>query len=280
MIVVKLKWEIIEENDRVLLILPEHIDFSHPDIFATFRETIQQIKCKFVVAVILNFKEADILKYENVYDREFQLLNHTSLLNNTDFLKHHNNDVIYVLQDKKTILDIVFFTKIIINTYHCDDTLIKQLKVLNIPMQYGICIFNEIITMNIFLKGSVSLIIGETDEPFVCDSPVDMIFNCSGYFMENAITYEEATICIDVFHDLTYRLNELETTPIFIGKFKFDKPNIRTMWNSYFEKKYGVYDIHAYESFEPKKYYRISKDVPNLLKIHDLQKSDLLSIHS
>ena len=158
MIVVKLNWDIIEEDDKVLLILPEDTDFTHPDIVATFRESIHKIKCDFVVAMISNFKEADILNYEELYDTEFQLLKNVALLKYNRFLKHHNRSVLYILQERTNMPS--FFTKVVINTLNCNDLLF--LKELKIPMHYGMCVFNEIITMNIFMKGSISLVIGET----------------------------------------------------------------------------------------------------------------------
>lgn len=280
MIIVKLKWDIIEKDDSVLLILPQYIDFTHPNIFSTFRESIKKINCKFVVAIISNFKEDDIIKYEDVYDNEFQLLKDTSFLYNTGFLKYHHGDVIYVLQDIDSIKNSTFFTKVVINTFDCDEYLIEKLKSLNVPMEYGICVFNEIINANIFLKGTISLIIGEIEKPLLCEKPIDMIFNCSKFFIEGAVSYEEPTICIDVLHDLKYRLDELTTIPIFVGKFKFDNLDIKKVWNSYFTKINCIYDIDAYETLEPTQNYRISKDIPNLLKMYHSKKADLLRIHS
>ena len=264
MIVVKLNWNIIEEDDRVLLILPRETDYTHQDIVATFRESIQKIKCKFVVVIISSFKKEHILEYEELYDREFQLLKNVALLKNEDFLKYHNNDTIYVLQDTKSIMTTPFFTKVIINTLNCNHLFVRQLKVLKIPIQYGMCVFNEIITMKLFMNGSISLIIGEIKTPINQEKPVDLIFNCSGFFMKNAVSYEEPTICIDVLHDLTHRLKELDTIHVFIGKFTFDNADIEKKWNTYFEKKRCIYDTFAYETLKPKTNYRLSKDISNL----------------
>ena len=274
MVVIKLNWDVIEEDDRVLLILPEETDFTHPDIVATFRESIHKIKCEFVVAIVSNFKEADILKYEELYDTEFQLLNNVALLKNNRFLKHHNSSVVYILHKDMKIP--AFFTKVVINTFKCD--MIPSLKELKIPIHYGICVFNEIITMNLFMKGSISLVIGETKTPFINETPVDLIFNCSGFFIEDAVSYEESIICIDVFNDLVYRLEELDTIVLFIGKFTFDNAEIEKRWKTYFTKQNCIYDTDAYETLKPKMHCRLSKDVPNLLKMYHSQKSDLLGI--
>ena len=276
MVVIKLNWDIIEEDDRVLLILPNDTDFTHPDIVATFRESIHKINCEFVVTIISNFKEADILKYEELYDTEFQLLKNLELLKNTHFLKHHNSSVVYILQQDMMKIT-PFFTKVVINTLNCD---VKFLKELKIPLHYGICVFNEIITMNIFMKGSISLVIGETIKPFIHDKPVDLIFNCSGFFIKDSVSYEESIICIDVFNDLVYRLEELDTIVLFIGKFTFDNAEIEKRWHTYFTKQKCIYDTDAYETLKPKAHCRLSKDVPNLLKMYHLQKSDLLGITS
>jgi hypothetical protein len=275
MIVVKLNWDIIEEDDKVLVILPEETEFTHPDIVATFRESIHKIKCEFVVAMISNFNEDDILKYEELYDIEFQLLKNVALLKNNRFLKHHNKSVVYILQGDTKITP--FFTKVVINTLNCDKlTFLKELK---IPMHYGMCVFNEIITMNVFMKGSISLVIGETRRPFVNEEPVDLIFNCSGFFIKDSVSYEESIICIDVIHDLIYRLEKLDTIVLFIGKFTFDNADIEKRWNTFFTKQKCIYDTDAYETLKPKTNSRFSKDVPNLLKMYYSKKSDLLGIN-
>jgi hypothetical protein len=280
MIVVKLKWDIIEKEDRVLLILPNDHSLTHPDIISIFRETIKKIKCAFVAIIIPHFNDNDILKYEELYDTEFQFLKNVSSFKNDDFLKHHNSNVMYILQDTASIMCTSFFTKIIIDTLNCSEVFVQQLKSLNVPIQYGMCVFNEIITMNIFMKGTISLIVGEIKNTlFFPEKKVDMIFNCSGFFIKNSVAYEEPTICIDVLHDLTYRLNEMNTIPIFIGKFRFDNPQIEKLWQDYFTKTICIYDIDAYETLRPTENYRISKDIPNLLKMYYSNKSDLLCIH-
>ena len=128
------------------------------------------------------------------------------------------------------------------------------------------------------MKGSISLVIGETKKPFIQDKPVDLIFNCSGFFIKDAVSYEEPIICIDVFNDLVYRLEELDTIVLFIGKFTFDNSEIEKRWHTYFTKQKCIYDTDAYETLKPKAHCRLSKDVPNLLKMYHLQKSDILGI--
>ena len=284
MVVVKLKWELVEENDKVLLILPDicrYKNFTNPHILNAFRESVKKIKCKFVVVIIPNliFTQRNILKYEELYDNEFQWLSNVSLLNDTTFLDYHNESVMYILQDTTSFIDTSFFSKIVINTLNCDELCIRQLKSLHIPLHYGICVFEEIINMSIFLNGTISLIIGKTEEKISKESMVDMIFNCSGKFIKNSISYEEPTICIDVFSDLIYRLDKLKTIPIFIGEFSFENSQIETRWNSYFTKKICIYDISAYETLKPIANYRLSKDIPNLLKMFYSQNSDLLHIN-
>jgi hypothetical protein len=129
------------------------------------------------------------------------------------------------------------------------------------------------------MNGSISLIIGEIKTPINQEKPVDLIFNCSGFFIKDSVSYEESIICIDVFNDLIYRLDELDTIILFIGKFTFDNAEIEKRWNAYFTKQKCIYDTDAYETLKPKMHYRLSKDVPNLLKMYHSQKSDLLGIH-
>jgi hypothetical protein len=65
---------------------------------------------------------------------------------------------------------------------------------------------------------------------------------------------------------------------LFIGKFAFDNAEIEKRWHTFFTKQKCIYDTDAYETLKPKKHCRLSKDVPNLLKMYHLQKSDLLGI--
>jgi hypothetical protein len=283
MVVIKLKWDIVEEYDKVLLVIPDIcVYYTHQEIINSFRESIQKIKCKFLVIVTNKNITKHILKYEELYDKEFQWITDISTLENEEFLKHNNQDIAYMLQNRDFLTNnnTTFFTKIIINTLDCEEIFIRNLKSLKVPIHYGICVFQEIINMNIFMmNGTISLIIGKTSTPIVVGENVDLIFNCNGHFIKGAISYEEPIICIDVFSDLMYRLGQINTTPIFIGEFSFYNSRIETRWNSYFSKKLCIYDIDAFQTLKPQKNFRLSKDIPNLLKMFHSKVSDILQIN-
>lgn len=263
MIVVKILWDIIEETDITLLVLPSiQRHYNHESILQSFRESIHAIKCKFLIVLVEN-PPCDLILYEDMYDKEFMVLKDLSYINDPSFLEHHNPSIAYLLQNNKDILKNHLFTKIIINTLQCEETLLEQIKSLNVPTHYGLCVFQEIITAKIFLKEHPYFIHGKTT--IECDYENAYHFYCS----------DDGVVCHDSFNDIIYGI---QGVPIFVGTFTFYDEKVKHRWDTYFNNKVCIYDLDAFESLKPIKNYRISKDIPNLMKLFYTQNSDILTI--
>jgi hypothetical protein len=266
MVVVKILWDIVKYDDITLLILPYiNTRYTNDIILQSFRECIEVIKCKYLVVFIPYEKQLeDILLYEDTFDKEFRVIKNINVLNDPEFLKHHDPSIAYLLQQTSTF-PITFFTKIIINTLHCSENILHDIKSSKVPTHYGLCVFQEIITANIFIKEKPFLIYGKTSTECGFD-------NIDCYYCE-----EDGIVTHDMFNDL---IDEMNGTPIFIGSFTIDDEKIKNRWNTFFSGKLCIYDLDAFESLQPTINYRLTKDVPNLLRLLTSKQTDLLMISS
>lgn len=274
----KLVWNLVKEDDRILLILPNVDNYNDKYVLANFRESINAVyksKPKYVVVYLPNttvLSDKVIHLYETVYNIEIQWLTELSLLNNADFMQHHKPSLLYILKKEALHIDYTkYFDKAI------TDTLTTNLKhTLNIPINYGISAFEEILNVQIYLnkllskicqpldalryhRTDLTFIIGKTSIPIEVLTEMIMdvleinmcalVFNCNNElapaleYIERIITndipfvyYEEPTICIDVYSDLVNRLKKLSATHIFIGDFRFSDEDVRSKWLEYTSK--------------------------------------------
>jgi hypothetical protein len=322
---IKLIWELIDANDRVLLFLPDiarYKSLTNRHVLASFRESVKKIyksHPKYVVLFVPN-ENVDLYEFERVYDVEIQWLTDLDLLHDTNgFMAHHKPRVLYLLTTKRIEpLYSKYFDKAITDTLYlrtCD------IDALDIPIRYGKSAFEDILTVEIYIKKflmnlegraaasdmhyDVAFIVGESDPCTTADmlnaaldaDVCSLIFNCNpavapmliNYNEITCVNYDNANICIDVFSDMTSRLDnlcQLYTTFIFIGKFTFNDKATETKWSKYTEtiQNIGIFDTCAFTSLldeipdKKVKHFRISKELPKMIDMFVDQTSDPLGI--
>jgi hypothetical protein len=123
-------------------------------------------------------------------------------------------------------------------------------------------------------------------------SNIKVLENNKSRYATSFVYYEEATICIDVFSDLTERLDKLSslhTTYIFIGSFDFNDNDIKTKWYNYIEhlENASIYDIDAFSSLlrdikdnAHLKKFRISNEITTVIDIFISKNTDVLELEN
>jgi hypothetical protein len=322
---IKLIWELIDVDDRVLLFLPDiarYKSLTNRHVLASFRESVKNIyksNPKYVVLFVPN-ENIDLYEFERVYDVEIQWLTDLNVLHDTDgFMTHHKPRVLYLLTTKRIEPQYSkYFDKAIADTLYirtCD------IDALDIPIKYGKSAFEEILNVQIYIKKfllklegraaptdmhyDVAFIVGESDPRTTADmlnvaldaDVCSLIFNCNpaiapmliNYNEIACVNYDNANICVDVFSEMTSRLDnlcQLYTTFIFIGTFQFNDKATETKWSKYIEtvENICIFDTCAFTSLldeipdKKVKHFRISKELPKMIDIFVYRSSDPLRI--
>jgi hypothetical protein len=244
---IKLIWELVDPNDRVLLCLPDitrYKSLTNRHVLASFRESVKNIyksNPKYVVLFVPN-DTVDLYEFERVYDTEIHTLTDLDLLHDTDgFMAYHKPRVLYIL-NTKTLLEpqnisyAKYFDKAIADTLYLST---RDKDALDIPIRYGKSAFEEILNVQIYINKlvhklnaplinihyDVAFIVGESDPRTTADminlalyaDVCSLIFNCNYAIAPmlindkniTCVDYDDANICVDVFSDMSSRLGDL-----------------------------------------------------------------------
>lgn len=170
MFIVKTEWNVLEENDRVCIFLPDIVKYAgikNNKVIQQFRQTICEIlknSPKYIVAVVPeHITLDDYYIYEEFYNIELQKIKSMDVFNNDLFNQYLKNDKLYVIESgineifkeitkKNTDIVIIDDTSIDIN-----NKIIKEYYNGNVKM--GKCYMDDTINISTYLCKSLQRIL-------------------------------------------------------------------------------------------------------------------------
>lgn len=167
MFIIKAEWNVLEENDRVCIFLPDiikYIGIKNNKVVQKFRQTISEIlkkDPKYIIAVLPNnIKIDDYYLYEAFYNIEFQNIKNINVFNDDLFNQYLKNDKLYVLDNNDTKEVFKNFTNDNIDILVIEDTNINInddwiKEVYNGNIKMGKCYMDDTININTCLRKSL-----------------------------------------------------------------------------------------------------------------------------
>lgn len=169
MFVVKSVWEVVKEQDKVCVFLPDitrNACMQKHKVIEQFRQTISAIlkaNPKYIIGILPeHLSENSYSLYEAFYNIEIQQIYSMSVFENDLFKKYMKNDKLYILPfDKNNTPRLL--TKNSIDALIIDDfsitTLEEWFKHIKIEYEYGKCYIQDIVNVKMYLHKSLNKMI-------------------------------------------------------------------------------------------------------------------------